>query len=468
MKAARKILNNMIFLSAAEIASKGITTITIIYLARVLTPEGMGTISFITSIVAYFIAFTNLGIDTIATREVTKNQNLTEPYVNVLFSLRLILSLVSFLGLIFFVQILNQPFEVQLLWYISGINIFSQSLLLNWYFVAIEKMQIIALRQLLIGILNFTGVIIFVHNPQDILIAIIINSSVFVVNSLWMIFYYLKHYFSIKFNFDLQLIKSIMKPALPLGFSLILITIYNNINISILGFIKGEYETGLFSAAFKIHTLGLIPIGIIQTSFFPILSRQEDKQNRIKVASKYALLLFIVGCFYTILIFTYSYPIVEIVFGDEYINSYTTLKLLMVTLLIQFCNMSMASPLMAWKKEKLIMKATIITTIVNITSNFLLIPKYGADGAAIASLISEFVIFLIMAINIYGMLKWLPHWDFTKTILLSLLAVGLSYAVYVHTQSIVYPIIIALIIYPILIFLTKLITIKQLREYFSK
>lgn len=468
MKAARKILNNMVFLSAAEIASKGITTITIIYLARVLNPDGLGTISFINSILAYIVAFTSLGIETIATREVTKNQNLSESYVNNVFTFRFILSAIGFAGLVIFIQFTDLPFKVQLLWYISGLNIFSLSLHLNWYFVAIEKMQIIALRQLLIGVLNFIGIILFIHNPEDILYAIIINSSAFLINTVLMLLYYFKNYYPIRFTIDYNLIKNILKSALPLGFSFILITLYNNIGISLLGFIKGEFETGLFSAAYKIHALGLMPLGIIQTVFFPIISRQETNDDRIKIASKYALMQYIVGIFYTTLVFIYSHSIIEIIYGKEYLGSVYPLQILMITLLLQFINISLALLFMAWNKEKVLLLATILTTISNLTINLFLIPQYGAVGAAFTALMSEAIMLIILIINTYKLLKWLPYLEFIKILPLSIISIFISYILFQYTSNLLIATIVAIVLYPFIILSSKVITIQQIREYIKK
>ncbi len=468
MKAARKILNNMFFLSAAELASKGITTITIIYLARVLNPEGLGTISFINSILSYIIVLTNLGVETIATREVTKSPNLSESYVNNIFTFRFILSGFGFLGLILFIHFIELPFQIKMLWYISGINIFSLSLHLNWYFIAIEKMQIIAIRQVLIGVLNFTGIIIFIHNPDDILYAIIINSTAFLINTILMLFYYIRNYYPIKLNIDYNLIKNILKSALPLGISFIFITIYNNLCISLLGLIKGEFETGLFTAAFKIHALGLIPLGIIQNVFFPVLSRQETIDEKIKIASKYALMLYIVGIFYTSLIFIYSHPLVELIYGKEYIASVSTLKILMITLLIQFINISLALLFMAWGKEKVLLFSSMATTIANLAFNLLLIPKYGAVGAAATTLISEIVMLMILSIKTYKIIEWLPYLEFIKILSICAIPIFVSYVYFYYSLNLIISIALAIVVYPIIILSFKVVTISQIREYLKK
>ncbi|MDQ1265912.1 MAG: hypothetical protein QG635_1064, partial [Bacteroidota bacterium] len=113
MKTSKIVLKNMFSLSVAEAANKGITFITVAYLARVINPDGFGIIGYAQALTAYFILFVNLGFDTYGMREISRNPSNFGKLVNSILSLRFSLASISYLLLIIVVLILNKPSETK-------------------------------------------------------------------------------------------------------------------------------------------------------------------------------------------------------------------------------------------------------------------------------------------------------------------------------------------------------------------
>ena len=311
----------MASLSLAEIANKGITLITTAYLARVISPEGYGIIGFATSFVAYFVFLVSLGFDTVGSRETAKPENSIPKYVNSILSIRFLLSVAAYAVLATIVILLDKPLMVKYVLLIAGLNIFSNALLLNWLFIGIEKMEIIALRQIITGLLNLAGVVIFVHGYADTITAMAVMAGSLALNTGWMLVYYIKKFGRIKFDFDLPFWKILFRSSIMIGMAFFIVVITNNLNMVMLGFMRTDYETGLYNAAYKLLLLSLVPSQVIQNAFFPNFSRMKAEDDRKNIMEKYNLLLFFSGTFIAVFLIVFSDFVVETTFGEAYTES---------------------------------------------------------------------------------------------------------------------------------------------------
>ena len=96
MSSNKKIFKNMVFLTIAEIANKGMLFVSTAYLTRIILAEGMGIIGYANSILSYFLILVNLGFNIVGQREIAKFPELIKKYVNSIITIRLLLSIISF------------------------------------------------------------------------------------------------------------------------------------------------------------------------------------------------------------------------------------------------------------------------------------------------------------------------------------------------------------------------------------
>jgi O-antigen/teichoic acid export membrane protein len=136
-------------------------------LARVLNPAGFGDFNWAMTFVMYFLLFVDMGFNLIGIREVARDHSIIKKYVNHIITIRSLISIVCFLLMVLIAFLIDKPIEVKIMVVVSGINLFANALLLDWVFQGIEKMEIIAVRQIIVGALNLLGVVIFVNSPDD-------------------------------------------------------------------------------------------------------------------------------------------------------------------------------------------------------------------------------------------------------------------------------------------------------------
>ncbi len=399
----RKLLENLSFQSIAEFAGKGLQAVYTIYLANVLGAEGYGIYGFATSIVSYFILFVSFGMDVYGSREVATDKESVENNVNHIFSLRLLLAFIAYVLLIAVVYLFIDDIIVQFAIILIGINIFSNAILLSWVFQGLERMGIIAVRTILVSVLSLVLILIYVNSPEDTLLAFGILSFSMLLNSIIMTVYYLRKIGKINLSYSPENWKRIAKGSIPIGLFAVMVSIMNNIDLSLIGALLTDfkYEAGIYNAAYKIVFFAIVPSIIIQNAFFPQLSRAESIEDRNRLFSKYSKAIHVVGAITAFITFFYSDFLITSLLNTEFQGSIKLMNLFAISIFIVFINVSLASSLVAWKMEKLVIYATVYAVIMNIIIDLILIPIYGAYGATVATILAELTLLIALSYNLY-------------------------------------------------------------------
>lgn len=396
LKFSNQILKNLISLTSAEVLSKIIGLITAAYLGRVLKPEGFGILGFASAFVSYFLLMVNFGLDTYGTREVAKERSIIPKLVNNILSVRLIFASFWFIILNVVIILIDKPIVFKLVIIITGINLFVNALSINWIFLGIEKMWLIAIRQIMTNLISLIGIVILVNSEKNILIAASITVLSGLINSLWLLGVFRKMFGKISFEIDKTYLKEIIKESFPLVLSSFMIAIYYNLDMVMLGYMKPGEDVGIYSAAYKIILVGIIPFTLILNSFFPSLSKIGLK-NTLEfrnIIKQYSFFMFTSGIIVTAIVYFNASLIIRIVFGNEYARAAAPLSILALNLLVISINIFFGNPLIAWGKQKQYSVAITFGAVTNIVLNILLIPRYTYIGAALATLIAEVAVFV--------------------------------------------------------------------------
>lgn len=400
------VIQNFLSLSAGEFFSRFISLITFAYLARTFTPAGFGIIGFAAAFVSYFILFVDLGFETYGAREISKNTDGQSKLVNSIVTTKIILSLFVFTILSISAFILLKNALVQSAIIIAGLNLFVTALSTDWYFQGIQKMQYIAFRQVSTSILNITLVFIFINDSTDVLFAIFISAFAAIINSTLLLVKYNISFAKFHFEFDFGYIKKIIKDSAPIALSSIMIAVYYNLDVVMLGFMKSDREVGLYSASVKIFLIGNVLYATILKSFFPLLAHSQ-KNHCVSINStfrKYFFTMMFTGIAAAAFLYFFAGHIITIIYGIDYIKSVEILKMYSMISLIVCINIIFANPLLAWGRQKEYLLAVTAGGLSNIVLNFLLIPSYSYNGACLATLLAEVSVF-ITSIFIYTSLN---------------------------------------------------------------
>jgi len=388
------ILKNFISLSGGELLSKGIAFITTIYLARVISPEGFGILGYATAFVSYFLLFIDFGFDVISVKEIANDKSVISKYINNIISFRILLASAIFLVLSVVVLFINETLIIKLALLITGLNLFVQSFATEFVFQATEKINYLSIKVVVKNIIILILVLIFVKSISDVLVVVGISILANLIMSIWLFKKYTKLFAKFTWSIDRAFLKSLFLESFPLIISSFMITIYYNLDMVMLGNIKTQTEVGIYNAAYKIFMIGLIPLAAIVRIFLPSLSKVDNKDELKNTILNYGIMLLLTGIMIAIPIFLLSSEIIGLIYGHEYVGSVIPLTILALNILVISVNVFLGNPLTVWGKQKQYSVAITFGAIVNILLNLIFIPKYSYNGAALATLMSEVVVFV--------------------------------------------------------------------------
>jgi len=193
-------------------------------------------------------------------------------------------------------------------------------------------------------------------------------------------------------------IKEVFKEAWPFGLANLFAFIYVQSDIIMVKYIVGDIETGYYNVSYVILASILIIPTILFGKFLMPKYHRWANHNAKKFREIYLLsnkfMMFSGMCIMLIVYFSSDF-IIPLIFGEEYLPSISLMKTLSFTLPISFMAYSVGATLVtkSHMKTKVILMG--IVALSNIFLNIILIPIYGAKGAAFATILSNFILLVM-------------------------------------------------------------------------
>lgn len=384
--------------------------ITFPYVSRILQPDGMGKIAFATSIVSYFSMFAMLGIPVYGIRacaKVRENKEKLSRVVHELLAINIITSIITILMIILSLTLVPKFEEYRLLIIINSFSLILNVFGINWLYSALEQYSYITIRSILFKAISIVLMFIFIHEKSDYLIYAIIAIFANVGSNIANIVN-LRKIIHIHPVGDYNIRKHI-KPIL-IFFSLsVAINIYVNLDTVMLGFMKGDTEVGLYNSAVKIKVILTAVVTSLGSVLLPRMSSYVNNKSSDlfdKLASKALNLTLLISIPLAIFFVIYAKEVILLLSGENYINAVPSMKIITPTIIfIGITNFFGIQVLVPLNRERQVLASSIVGAFVDIILNFILIPIYGAAGAAIGTLGAEISVLIVQAIFLYKFIK---------------------------------------------------------------
>lgn len=385
--------------------------LTMPYVNRTIGVEGLGKIEYINSIITYFVLFSALGIPMYGIREIAnRRDNLEErsKFVIELLSILFVTTLVSYFVLFCFVINIDSLGHLKTLIIIMSSMIFFSNLGVEWFYQGMEDQKFITIRYFVVRILTLILLFVLVRGPEDylkygfILVLSTVGGNIFnIIN--------LKNHISFKnISFNKLDFKSHFKPVLTIFVASISVSIYIQLDILMLGSLKGSSEVGYYAMANKLVRFVIVFITTLGAVLLPRLSyliNNDKLQYQIYV--KKALNYFLIIAFpFTVLFLLLAHDFTLLMGGKEFLPSVITMQILApIIIIVSIAYFIGYLILYPQGKENIYTIAVIISAVVSVVANYFFIPRFGHIGAAIVAVMSEFLGILIMVVLYYKELK---------------------------------------------------------------
>ncbi len=418
MNTAQKITANTSWYLLALTVQKFLSFAYFIILARFLEPANYGQYQLSINFALMLSVIADLGLSSVLIRETAKKIIDPEKLFKQVFSLKIILGLLTllviFLGNIFLYA--HNP--VQPLIYVTALVVIIDSFTLLFYgFIRGQQ----NLRYESIGTIIFQFIILilglalmqFSRNPLYFVLVILFASLFNFLYSL--ILLQKKYHLKLTWYFEKSLAKSIFIIAWPFALSAIFAKIYAYIDGVILEYLHGAASLGVYSVAYKItFAFQFIPLAFV-AALYPAFANywQNDKVQLEKTLLRAINYLAYISLPIAAGIIALAPFIVSDLYDNNYNNAITPLQILVVSLPFLFMNFALSYFLNATDRQKINTWNLGLVMLLNIILNFIFIPRWSAWGASLASSISTVVLFSLNLIAVYKVVviswkNWLP------------------------------------------------------------
>ncbi len=393
---------NILSLGFLQALNFGVTLLTLPYLTRVFGVSIWGKIVFAQLIIGYMVWISNWGFYLGAARKVSVNR-LDKRKLSTIFSVTFTAQclLTFFTFFVFFILLSFSSLtsdENFIFLTVSGLLI-GNLLTPLWFFNGLEKIRESALIQISAKILAIPFIFIFVQNKKDVVTYLLINSFSAIIFGVLSIGWILK---SGLIRWNAPRLSSVLK-VIHDDFHLFTSALWGNLNSSLvptfLGIFSGSVELGYYNIADRARGAAITILHPISHALFPRMCHLHhyNKKYAIVLLKRIALLLIFFSLCMSIGLLIFPRSILMLIGGNDYLKGTNTLMWISFTPLFSTISAFIIHQILIPVGEgRLYNKIMLYGLLLSSAIVIPLVQKYGAVGASITSLISEFFVMLLL------------------------------------------------------------------------
>ncbi len=390
----QKIISNTGWLFADKIIRMGVGLVVGVWIARYLGPEKFGLLNYSIAIVAMFGPISSFGLNGIVVRDLVKETVNSRDILGTTFILQIIGGLLTFvLGIITINYTRENNDLAKLVVMIFGFAmVFKATEVVKYWYESQVKSKFIVLVENGIFLIFASIKVILILSQATLLQFAWITFIEGLTIGIGLLCLYAWHFRDIKkWRFKYIQAKELLSNGWPMILSGLAVMIYMRIDQIILGQLLGDESVGIYTAAVRISEVWyFIPTAIISSVFPSILAIKKNNESLylIRLQKLYNLMV-LLALFVAVPMTFFSGWIIQILFGSAYSEAGPVLAIHIWSSVFVFLGLASGSGYLAENLQKLAFYRTLLGAIINVATNFFLIPIIGILGAAIGTLLAQ-------------------------------------------------------------------------------
>jgi O-antigen/teichoic acid export membrane protein len=403
------VIKNTLYIFAGRASNAVFLFLLTMVVSRQLGPALFGIFSFLTAVVVSANCFSNLGLDTWMVREVTKVPSQGKLYLCNILGLKIGTSLVTIVLVFMVFRTTDLPQTTLSLLCILSIsllfNTISQSL---WHYGNCFKeffyhSVLWATSNIIKAGLGIALVLLF-HELKILIWGIVVAEAIALILSFCVI---RNRFGAVTPDFQLRVWRDFIVRSAPIAMGMIFSVLYFRLDIVMLQLMTGEKIVGFYSAGYRLFEVAVVLPHSFMLVLFPTLVEEfHSDQSQFKSRFKKALAIYsLIGGVIALVLWSFSHEVIRTIYGDKFLPSADILEVLSWAILLFFVNFLLSNLLIASGRENINAWNLIGATVLNIALNLIWIPKYGAIGAACATLLCEVGLIAALSLQVQKMIR---------------------------------------------------------------
>ncbi len=420
----RRLAANFVFLAGGECIAKVLTFATFVYLGRVLGPELYGRLEFVLATMVFFTLAVDFGLGIYAARELARHPDMAGQLLRDVMTLRLTYAGLSFIGLLIVALCLPDA-DVRWLLITYGTSLFAAPGLLHWFFQGHDRMGWVALasviRQSLLALLVFLFFRADTPLPYLGLFECLTVATVVVLYLVVLRGKFegatprtLPHFAALADHF---------RKSAPIGLSELAWALLWYSSTVFLALLAGAAAVGEFGAAHRVvmalHTF----VWLYFFNLLPSLSRSvvEPRQKLHALMDRSLSLTAWAGIGVALGVTLLSLELLTLAYGSQFVGAAPVLAVLVWVIPTALISGHYRYLLIAYRLQQLEFYCTALSALITVAGCVLLIPHFGAVGAAFALLAANVMNLGLAYVCVGRGIAWIP---FHRQMILPIMASG--------------------------------------------
>jgi O-antigen/teichoic acid export membrane protein len=393
----RRILSNALFRVGGYAIGAGLFFAATVLIARYLGTAGFGHFSFILAVVSVFQLVADMGVRNIVIRDIALDTAQFRRHLGAARTLLWSLSLLSLGCVVGLAHLLALTADLRHAMYLAGLAV-----LITFYGLAYSAV-LRAFEEMDWDIVGFV-----IHKALFMALIWLVRrtslglqgvfAAMALANALQWLYYWavvsLRHGRA-KPSLDIAAAWALLREALPLGIAELLRRLTRHVDKLVLAALSTPVALGLFSAAAKFLEAMAPFTANLTLPLFPVFSRfgRVSPEKLLRAYERSLKFLYVLGMPAAVIMFALSETLVVLFFGEAYREAEAALRLMAPAVVLLLPTSVYGYVFTALGRQRLYLGCIAASLLVNTLLDLLLIPRYGFQGGAIATLAAEAVLY---------------------------------------------------------------------------
>ncbi len=397
-------------LTLGKVAGDLFTFVFFVVLSRTFGQEGLGRYSFAMALTGFLLVGANCGLYYLSIKEMSRRRDSLFEYFGKILSLRIVLVSISLVVL--FILAWFSPTSPEGRWVIVLIGVYQIGYtLLNGFsalFVVREETHLAALLELSLRAITMIGGIAVATSGGSLVMTVAALPAAVTFMVVVALTLVARRCGMPRIDLRVSFLSSTLRESSPYALSQLLTILSSRMDVLFLGVLMGAAAAGSYNAAYRViflltYLAHLVGVAILPRASTLFVDSREELDGFYHRSIGLGLLAFLPAAAG---MFVIAPRLVSLIYGEGFAESSLLLRLLCWLLLLSGLKALLEVFLMASDRQVDRTRAQWHAAWVNVVGNSALIPTLGITGAAIATLISESLLVVILLARLRPLFGW--------------------------------------------------------------
>lgn len=392
------LVTNSAWIVFEQIYKMGLSLVIGVLTARYLGPSNMGIITYASTYINAFLPFATLSMEYVVIKDIVEHPEKSGEIMGSGILMRMIAGMISMAMILGIVTSLKSGDEIY--FYVSLLNSItlvagSLTLVDSWLQAQLKSKYATIIKSIGYTCMSFYKVYLMIMKKSIIWFAFAASLDAIIIAILYGYFLIVKG--NVKLKVSRTHINHLLRQSFPFILTGIMIVIYGQIDRIFLDYYHGERALGLYGVGSNLSYMWqFIPAAVI-TSARPIILNAKNSDTKLymkRIKQLYAFIWWL-SVLVSLLFTVFGDLIVQILYEEEFADAAIILKIITWSQGFSLLGGARSIWLLAENKNKYLIPSQFISAIFSVAINFILIPPFGAVGAAISMVLTQAFVALI-------------------------------------------------------------------------